>query len=169
MVHLQREPQKHCKVKSGITYTGGQRLKQREEQYTLLDKRTYCNANADIPFWEGASLECAEAYDWSQLRLVVGGDGANWIGEGAAVFANGIGRLDGNGIGRLDGFHLARACGQAFGKELGRQLYEVMRGGKLAEADRLLAEAEPVNRRGAEKTGDMWRGSYPRVWTGVIR
>jgi hypothetical protein len=85
-----------------------------------------------------------KAYDLSRLRLVVvGGDGANWIGEGAAVFSC--------GVRQLDGFHLARACGWAFGKGLGRQLYEAVREGKLAQADQLLAEAQPVISLGARK------------------
>jgi hypothetical protein len=62
-------------------------------------------------------VKWAKAYDLSRLRLVVvGGDGANRIGKGAEVFAN--------GIGQLDGFHLPPACGQAMGK---RQVGSCMR------------------------------------------
>jgi hypothetical protein len=143
-VHLQREGEKHYEVKSGIAYTGWQRLKQRQERYALVGKRVYCQANPRIPFWEGASMEWAKAYDLSRLRrVVVGGDGANWIGEGAAVFSC--------GVRQLDGFHLARACGRAFGKGLGRQLSETVRDGKLAQARQLLAKAEPAINPGARK------------------
>jgi hypothetical protein len=165
-VHLQREEEKHYEVKSGIAYTGWQRLKQQQERYALVGKRVYCQANPRIPFWEGASVEWAKAYDLSQLRLVVvGGDGANWIGEGAAVFSC--------GVRQLDGFHLARACGRAFGKGLGRQLYEAVRQGQWAQARQLLAEVEPVIRPGARRArryvqrqlaqGVDWRNQVDQV------
>jgi hypothetical protein len=155
-VHLQREREKHYEVKSGIAYTGRQRLKQRQERYALVGKRVYCQANPKIPFWEGASVEWAKAYDWSRLRLVVvGGDGANWIGEGAGVFSG--------GVSQLDGFHLAQACGRALGKGLGHQLYEAVRDGQLAQAHQLLAEAEPVTNPGApEGLGVCTKAVGPR-------
>jgi hypothetical protein len=144
-VHLQREKQKHYEVKSGIVYAGWRRLNQRVERYALVGKRVYCHANPHIPFWEGATLEWAKKYELSQVKLVVvGGDGANWIGEEKV---EGFGRV----VGQLDGYHLARACGRALGKERGGQLYQAIRAGQVAEAHQLLREGEAAGSKGMEK------------------
>lgn len=144
-VHLQREKQKHYEVKSGIVYEGWHRLTQKEERYALVGKRVYCHANPHIPFWEGATLQWAKKYDLSKVKLVVvGGDGANWIGEEKV---EGFGRV----VGQLDGYHLARACGRALGKERSGQLYQAIRTGQVAEARQLLAEGEAASSKGIEK------------------
>lgn len=76
--------------------------------------------------------------------MVVGGDGANWIAEGARLF--------GSALFQLDGFHLARACGRGFGKEMGQALYEAIRSGQLDKAHQLLAQAQPAITQAQDKS-----------------
>ena len=134
-IHVQREDRKHYEVKSAIAYEGWTALSR--DRYGLVGKRVYCHANEGIPFWEGASLEWAKEYDLAGVkRVIVGGDGANWVEAGKGEFAR--------SVMQLDGFHLARACGRGFGKELGRQVYKAIRGGRDEEAVRLIGGADPV-------------------------
>ena len=77
-VHLQREKRTHYEIKSGVAYRGWQSVG--DDRYALVDKRVYCHASEDMPFWEGASLEWGKQYALDRVKLfVVGGDGANWI------------------------------------------------------------------------------------------
>ncbi|MDA1229115.1 MAG: ISLre2 family transposase [Chloroflexi bacterium] len=141
-IHLQREKRKHHEVKSGVVYQGWERIRgYAEERYQLVGKRVYCQASERVPFWEGASLEWGKVYDLSKLKLVVlGGDGANWIEAGTDEYAA--------AVFQLDGFHLKRACGQAFGGENGRKIYEAIRAGETDVARQLMAAAGVVESSG---------------------
>jgi hypothetical protein len=133
-VHLQREDQKQYELKNGIAYEGWERLSGKEERYRLLNKKVYCQADTEIPFWEGVSLEWARHWDLSRLPgIVIGGDGANWIDGGLEEFAN--------SIRQLDGFHLARACGR--GWQEGKSLYQAIRAGQVEASYQLLQTLIP--------------------------
>lgn len=137
-IHLQREKQGHYEIKNAIAYEGWERLSGKEERYALVDKRVYCQANEEIPFWEGASLEWARKWDLSYLKeIIIGGDGASWIDNGLGEFAG--------AIRQLDGFHLARACGR--GWQDGKDIYEAIRAGEVEKARALINNSVP--RQGA--------------------
>lgn len=143
-VHLQRESQAHYEIKSGIAYEGWEKISLTQDRYGLLEKRVYCHANEEIPFWEGASVEWSKVYDLSKVgTVVVGGDGANWVEAGKGEFAH--------ALMQLDGFHLARACGRGFGKELGHQVYEAIRAGQTHKANQLMDEAAPTDSKATHK------------------
>lgn len=128
-VHLQREKQEHYEIKNAIAYEGWERLSGKEERYRLVNKRVYCQADDEISFWEGASLEWSRQWDLSYVRqIVIGGDGADWIDAGIGEFAH--------SIRQLDGFHLARACGR--GWQEGGAIYQAIRAGEVEEASRLI-------------------------------
>ena len=134
-VHLQREERSRHEVKSAIAYSGWRGVG--EDRYELVDKRVYCHAEGEMPFWEGASLEWAKQYALDRVnRFVVGGDGATWIGSGAEEF--------GNSVFQLDGFHLSRACGRGYGRELGSVIYRAIRSGDDSFAAALMSAAEPA-------------------------
>jgi hypothetical protein len=167
-VHTQREERQHYEVKSAIAYAGW--AAQGQDRYRLVGKRVYCHANENIPFWEGASLEWAKQYDLANVEtVIVGGDGANWVEAGTGEFAR--------SVLQLDGFHLARACGRGFGKELGRQVYEAIRGGCDQEARRLIDTAPPEEGKTAQQArkyvnsnvakGMDWRVQIPDVPIGA--
>ena len=131
-IHLQREKRSSYEVKSGVAYRGWRRVGQ--ERYELVDKRVYCHASEDMPFWEGASLEWAKQYALDGVRwFVVGGDGASWIRRGADEF--------GCGVFQLDGFHLSRACGRGYGRKLGSVIYQSIRAGEVEFARALMSAA----------------------------
>jgi hypothetical protein len=142
-VHLQREAQTHYEVKQAIAYEGWERLAGKEERYRLVGKRVYCQANEEMPFWEGAGLEWSRKWDLGNLQqVVIGGDGASWIDSGLGEF-RGSQR-------QLDGFHLARACGK--GWQEGAILYEAIRAGDIEQARQLMESLSPREGRGVARS-----------------
>jgi hypothetical protein len=161
-VRLQGQPQSHMEVRSAIAYEDWEPLSSAREGYRLRGKRVYCHANEQSPFWEGASIAWARRWDPSSVReVIIGGDGAGWIRAGREAFPG--------AIWQLDSFHLARACGRAFGAEMGRQLYEALRAGRTTEAQawlqhaplrkgkQALRESRWVNKIAQEGWGVDWR------------
>ncbi len=141
-ISLQREEQSQYELKNAIAYEGWEKLAGKEERYRLVNKRVYCQANEEIPFWEGAGLEWAKKWDLSCLKkLIIGGDGANWIDSGVGEFPD--------AVRNLDGFHLARACGR--GWEEGKTIYQSIRAGKIEEAHRLMQILKPKEKAGVQK------------------
>jgi hypothetical protein len=133
-VRLQRQPQSHLELRSAIAYEGWERLASTREAYRLRGKRVYCHAGQPLPFWEGASLAWARWWDVSRVReVIIGGDGAGWIRAGAEEFPT--------AIWHLDNFHLARACGRAYGAQVGQELYGALRAGQVAEVEAWLQQA----------------------------
>ena len=141
-IHLQREDRKHYELKCGIAYRGWREVA--GGRYELVGKRVYAHAQESIPFWEGASLEWGKQYALDAVkRFVVGGDGANWIRQGAYELPN--------SEFQLDGFHLARACGRGYGKKLGRAIYEAIRSGDSRQALSRMERAAPARTRTSAK------------------
>jgi hypothetical protein len=133
-VRLQGQPQSHLELRSAIAYEGWERLAGAREAYRLQGKRVYCHANEQVPFWEGASLAWAGQWDLSCVReVIIGGDGAAWIRAGGEVFPG--------AIWHLDNFHLARACGKAYGAQVGQELYGALRAGRANEVQAWLHTA----------------------------
>ena len=151
-IHLQREELNRHEVRSGIAYRGWRQVA--GGRYELEGKRVYAHGNESIPFWEGASLEWGKQYAMDAVKLfVVGGDGANWVREGAyelptAEF-------------QLDGFHLARACGRGYGKKLGRAIYEAIRSGDSRGAHARMKEAAPAETWLSERYSPVRLARFP--------
>jgi hypothetical protein len=161
-VRLQRANESWMEIKAGIAYEGWRALPERREGYELVGKRVYVHGTERLPFWEGASLTWAHYWDLSQVaQVVIGGDGAGWIRKGTELFPH--------AHWQLDGFHLARACVRAVGKEQGQALFQAMRQGRWAEAEKLWGEAPKRTQSSAQKaqrwietclathTGSDWR------------
>lgn len=148
-VSLQRQEKKHLELKSAIAYEGWEGG---DDSYRLVGKRLYCHGLVQTPFWEGASVAFDRHWDLSQVRrVVVGGDGASWIDEGAQLFPE--------AVRQLDGFHLARGCTRRSGRETGSR-----RTGKCC----------PCQPRTRQRHARPCPGSCPlsvsaRAWTGACR
>lgn len=102
-IALQRERQHKAEIKVGIAYEGWEEVSR--ERYRLTGKTSYCALTSGSSFWEGFSLQLAARYDLTRTRnIVVGGDGAGWVKEGASLMG---------GCFQLDRFHLLRALRRA--------------------------------------------------------
>ncbi len=107
LVALQRENRRRGEVKVGIGYAGWKRVSQ--DRYELKGKIAHAGVEEPAVFWERYWLEAAKRYDLSHLKdVVLNGDGANWVREGAMGIPGAI---------QLDRFHLLRALKQTFCEE----------------------------------------------------
>lgn len=163
-VRLQRAREGYLEIRTAIGYEGWKRLAGAGDRHRLVGKRVYAQADEGIDFWEGVSVAFGRVWDWSRIGLVVmNGDGAGWIDEGAELL--------GRAVRQLDGFHLARSCYQA-GGEMGPTLYEAIRRGEWAEGSRLLEQVRPGKGgrsawEWAKKVIEERRGADWRVQVGL--
>ncbi len=131
-IALQREEAKRVEVKAGIAYEGWEKAS--KDRYRVKEKTVYTGIMDGDRFWEGFSLALARKYDLSKVgRVIVGGDGAPWIKEGAQLFG---------GIYELSRFHLKRALVQAVDTELAREIYQACIGGEVDKVDRILIKVQ---------------------------
>ena len=132
-IALQREEAKRAEVKVGIAYEGWGEVS--KGRYKLKDKTVYTGIMGGDRFWEGFSLALSKKYDLSQIgKVVVGGDGAPWVKEGAELLG---------GIYELDKFHLKRALHRGLANDsLVAEVYQACITGATDKADRLLIEAQ---------------------------
>jgi hypothetical protein len=140
-IALQREEARRAEVKVGIAYEGWGEVS--KGRYKLKEKTVYTGIMGGDRFWEGFSLALSKKYDLSQIdKVVVGGDGASWVKEGAELLG---------GIYELDKFHLKRALHRGLANDpLVDEVYQACITGETDKADRLLTEAQQkgdANRR----------------------
>jgi len=132
-IALQREEARRAEVKVGIAYEGWGEVS--KGRYKLKEKTVYTGIMGGDRFWEGFSLVLSKKYDLSQIdKVVVGGDGASWVKEGAELLG---------GIYELDKFHLKRALHRGLANDpLVAEVYQACITGATDKADRLLIEAQ---------------------------
>lgn len=132
-IALQREKARRAEVKVGIAYEGWQEVS--KGRYKLKGKTVYTGIMGGDRFWEGFSLALSKKYDLSQIgKVVVGGDGASWVKEGAELLG---------GIYELDRFHLKRALHRGLANDpLVAEVYQACVTGATDKTDRLLVEAQ---------------------------
>jgi len=120
-VALQREKERRGEVKLGIGYTSWRAVG--PGRYRVEGKVVHAGLEETEAFWERFWLRACKRYDLSGLEyVVVGGDGAAWIAEGAMGLP---------GVMQLDRFHLWRPCGRPlWGRRAwpGRSILEATQG-----------------------------------------
>jgi hypothetical protein len=107
-IHLQQEEKKKGELKLGIISKGKERrYKQgKGEAKRLQDKFTYAGIASGDEFMSNLSILGEKRFKLSQAELVlIGGDGASWIKEGAKNYFP-------NSVYQLDKFHLERKLKQ---------------------------------------------------------
>jgi Uncharacterised protein family (UPF0236) len=134
-IALQRENERRAELKVGIAYEGWEKVG-RQERYRLKEKTTYLGLVDGDRFWEGFSLVLSKKYDPAGVgRVVVGGDGAHWVRDGAGLLG---------GSYQLDRFHLRRELMRALrgDAETVNRVYGACVAGDVASADSLLLKAQ---------------------------
>jgi len=107
MLSLQREREKKAEVKVGIAYESWERVS--KGRYRTVNKTVFAGVSGGDKFWAGMSLKLQKQYDLSGVvETIVGGDGAEWIKEGARYVG---GRF------QLDRYHLNRELTAALGQD----------------------------------------------------
>lgn len=131
-IALQREEARRAEVKAGIAYEGWQEVS--KDRYRVTEKTVYTGIMDGDRFWEGFSLALAKKYDLSKVsRVIVGGDGASWVKEGASLLG---------GIYELDKFHLKRALNQTLDNGLAMEVYQACTAGEVDKVDKILIETQ---------------------------
>jgi hypothetical protein len=114
-IHLQRTPgERNLEVKVGLAHEGWEMAGQ--DRWQLKEKQLHFEIRPGSPFWEGFSARLCQRYDLDETEVVVGGDGAPWIADGATYFKR--------SHVQLDRFHLARTLRRTLPQKLWRQAYE---------------------------------------------
>ena len=134
-IALQREKARRAELKIGISYEGWEKVGN-HDRYRLKEKTAYLGMMNGEHFWEGFSLALARKYDLSRIgRVVVGGDGASWVKEGAGMLG---------GYYQLDRFHLRRELLRALqgDMEVVRKVYQACCQGDAKAADSILAKVQ---------------------------
>lgn len=145
-IALQREKARRAEVKAGVAYEGWQ--KESTERYRTKEKTVYSGIMDGDRFWEGFSLALAKKYEISQVsKIVVGGDGAHWVKEGAELLG---------GIYQLDRFHLSRALNRVLDYGLATEVYQACTRGDVAYVESVLvAEQQRSSPEQAKEVGKL--------------
>ena len=107
MLSLQREKTGKTEAKLGIAYEG--RKKSGNNRFITVNKSVYADVISGDSFWPAMTLKLSRRYDLSGTNyMLLGGDGASWIREGAEYFGADY---------RLCRFHLNRNLSRALGHD----------------------------------------------------
>jgi hypothetical protein len=133
MLSLQREKERKIEVKLGIAYEGWERVG--KDRFRTVNKTIFATVTGGDTFWAGMSLKLQKRYDLARVgETVVGGDGANWVKEGAGYV---------NGQFQLDRYHLNKELTTALGqdKETKGKVWQACQCGDVETGLRTMAEA----------------------------
>jgi len=131
-IHLQQEEKTKAELKLGIISKGKERRYQTGlgETKKLQDKFTYTGIVSGDEFMSNLAILGEKRFNLSQAELVlIGGDGASWIKEGAQNYFP-------NSIYQLCKFHLERNLKKAlyYHKEIQRRIRGLLQEGKISKA-----------------------------------
>ena len=131
-IHLQHEEKTRGELKLGIISKGKERrYKQgKGEAKRLQDKFTYAGITSGDEFMSNLSILGEKRFNLSQAELIlIGGDGASWIKEGAQNYFP-------NSIYQLDKFHLERKLKQTlpYHKEMQKEIRNLLKEEQIGKA-----------------------------------
>lgn len=134
-VHLQQTVGRHdLEIYLGLAHEGWE--SEAHQRWRLKEKQIHLHVGAGREFWEGFSARLAERYDLRTTRVVVNGDGAEWIKRGSGHFHR--------AYGQLDRFHLTRALRTVLPGPQWRHAYRwVCQGKLLPTVQAILAAGHP--------------------------
>jgi hypothetical protein len=131
-IHLQHEEKTRGELKLGIISKGKERRYKTGsgEAKRLQDKFTYAGITSGDEFMSNLSILGEKRFNLSQAELIlIGGDGASWIKEGAQNYFP-------NSIYQLDKFHLERKLKQTlpYHKEMQKEIRNLLKEEQIGKA-----------------------------------
>ncbi len=128
-IHLQHEKKKRAELKLGIISKGKERRynKGKSEAKKLQDKFTYTGIVSGDEFMSNLAILGERRFNLSQAELVlIGGDGASWIKEGAKNYFP-------NSIYQLCKFHLERKLKQTlpYHRKMQKEIRNLLKEGEI--------------------------------------
>lgn len=128
-IHLQRTPgHRNFELYLGLAHVGWQ--PEGKQRWRLREKQVHLEIGSGAQFWETFSGWLAERYDLRDTRVVIGGDGAEWVHHGLRYFHR--------AEGQLDRFHLAEALRRVLPARDWRPAYRAVCQGHLPVTIRAL-------------------------------
>jgi hypothetical protein len=147
-ISLQREEERRGEIKVAVAYEGWEPVG--KDRYRLKEKTSHVGMMSGRELWESFSVLLAKRYDLGRIdQIVVGGDGSEWVKEGAEMLG---------GIYQLDRFHLLRALRRGLRDDQVGPVYEACVVGDVARADELLRQAQTAVKGEAAKRISELRG-----------
>jgi len=135
-IPLQRERQRVAELKLAVMHEGWEAESPAGGRFRLVNKAVWAGYMPAEAFWERGDIRFAQRYDPEKVgRVIVNGDGAEWIKEARQHFAN-VELY-------LDPFHRNRAIQEALGfaPDLARRALNAVRSRDLKDLGRVLNEA----------------------------
>jgi hypothetical protein len=153
MIHLQRQKKKKAELKLAIIHKG------KEKRYPagnsdarkLKDKLAYAGLGPADEFMAQVSLLAEEKFQvYDHNLILVGGDGATWIKEGAKDYFP-------NSIYQLCPFHLKRKLTQtlSYNRSQKSQVSSLLEEGNISEALLLLEEEKDKNSQKKDELNEL--------------
>lgn len=104
--------QQGCKKRSiemklGVVHEGWRAEDPSETRYRLVNKKVVVDSRDGEQLWNRLSASLCKEYDLSKCKIIINGDGAEWIRKGAEYFPN--------AEFQLDKFHWLRSLRRAVG------------------------------------------------------
>jgi hypothetical protein len=153
MIHLQQQKKKKAELKLAIIHQGKEKRYPagNSEAKKLKDKLAYAGLGPADEFMAQVSLLADEKYQLSDHNLIlVGGDGATWIKEGAQDYFP-------NSIYQLCPFHLKRKLIQhlSYNRRRKSEISSLLGEGNISEALLLLEEEKDQNPQRKDELNEL--------------
>jgi len=153
MIHLQKQKKKKAELKLAILHKGKEKryLTGSSDSKKLKDKLAYTGLGPADEFMAQVSLLAEENYQvYDHNLILVGGDGASWIKQGAQDYFP-------NGIYQLCPFHLKRKLTQSlsFNRRTKSQVSLLLQEGNIPEALMLLEEEKSKNAQKKDELNEL--------------
>lgn len=153
MIHLQKQPKKKAELKLAIIHRGKEKryLAGNSDAKKLKDKLAYAGLGPADEFMAQVSLLAEEKFQvYDHNLILVGGDGATWIKEGARDYFP-------RSIYQLCPFHLKRKLTQhlSYNRKTKSQVSLLLQEGNISEALLLLEEEKGKNSQKKDELNDL--------------
>lgn len=90
----QRSKKRSIEVKLGVVHEGWNAADPSKKRFELVNKQVVIDCGDVEEFWDRLTAQLSKHYDLSKCRIIINGDGAEWIRKGAEYFPNAEFQLD---------------------------------------------------------------------------
>lgn len=141
---------RHIEMRLAVIHEGWEAETPAGNRYRLKGKRIVIEASGAERFWDAVSAELAKEYDLGYCKIVINGDGAEWIRKGLEYFPQ--------AVFQLDRFHWLRALRRAVGNSVKalNQIRKLLEKGDWAGAELLVNNLRQEYPERAELLKEFW-------------
>jgi hypothetical protein len=85
---------RNIEIKLGVVHEGWVRERSTQERYRLKNKKVVVDSRDGGHLWDRLTAALSKEYDLSRCKIIINGDGAEWIQKGIEYFPNAEFQLD---------------------------------------------------------------------------